>query len=53
MDIGVKVKGAEPPARFEPAGNWNAMVTHRLRVSDPAQIDSEALAWLKRAYENA
>ena len=53
MDIGVKIKGAEPTARFEPAGDWNEMVTHRLRVTDPAQIDAEALAWLKRAYENA
>lgn len=53
MDIGVKVKGAEPTARFEPAGSWNEMVTHRLRVTDPSQIDAEALAWLKRAYESA
>jgi uncharacterized protein DUF4287/uncharacterized protein DUF5655 len=40
MDIGVKVKGAEPTARFEPAGTWNEMVTHRLRVTDPSQIDA-------------
>jgi hypothetical protein len=53
MDIGVKLKGAAPTARFEPAGSWNAMVTHRLRINDPAAIDAEALDWLKRAYENA
>jgi Domain of unknown function (DUF5655) len=29
------------------------MVTHRLRVTDPAQIDDEALDWLKRAYDAA
>jgi hypothetical protein len=29
------------------------MVTHRLRVTDPAQIDDETLDWLKRAYDAA
>jgi hypothetical protein len=53
MDIGIKLKGAEPSTRFEPAGSWNSMVTHRLRVSDPSQLDAETLAWLKRAYQNA
>jgi hypothetical protein len=53
MDIGVKLKDAAPTARFEPAGRWNAMVTHRLRINDPAAIDAEALDWLKRAYESA
>ncbi len=52
LDLGVKLKGVEPTGRFESADGWNSMVTHRLRVSDPAQLDAEALAWLKRAYEN-
>jgi len=29
------------------------MVTERVRISDPAQIDAEVLAWLKQAYEAA
>lgn len=53
MDIGIKLKDAAPTARFVSAGSWNAMVTHRLRVSDPTEIDAEALDWLKRAYERA
>ena len=53
MDIGVKLKGVAPTDRFESAGGWNNMVTHRMRVTDPAQIDEEALAWLRRAYEAA
>ncbi len=52
LDLGVKLKGVVPTGRFESADGWNSMVTHRLRVSDPAQLDAEALAWLKRAYEN-
>jgi hypothetical protein len=31
----------------------NAMVTHRVRISDPKQIDAEVLAWLKQAYDAA
>jgi hypothetical protein len=29
------------------------MVTHRVRITDPAQIDAEVLAWLKLAYDAA
>lgn len=53
LDIGVKLKGAAPTERLEAAGSWNAMVTHRVRISDPKQIDKEVLAWLKKAYEAA
>ena len=53
MDIGIKRKGVAPTERFEAAGSWNALVTHRVRISDPAQIDAEVLAWLKLAYDAA
>ena len=53
FDIGIKLKGTAPAGRFEAAGAWNAMVTHRVRISDPKQIDAEVLAWLKKAYDAA
>ena len=53
MDIGIKLKGVEPTDRLEPAGAWNSMVTHRVRISDPSQLDGELLAWLKQALERA
>jgi hypothetical protein len=53
LDIGIKLKSKEPTGRFESAVAWNSMVTHRVRISDPAQIDAEVLAWLKQAYEAA
>jgi hypothetical protein len=53
MDIGIKLKGAPPKGRFEPSGTWNAMVTHRVRVDDPKQIDAEILSWLHQAYDKA
>lgn len=53
MDIGIKRKGVAPTERFEVAGSWNAMVTHRVRISDPQQIDAEVIAWLQQAYAAA
>ena len=53
LDIGIKFKGVPPTARLEAAGTWHNMVTHRVRITDPKQIDKELLAWLKQAYEVA
>jgi len=53
IDLGIKLKGAAPTERLEAGGTWNAMVTHRVRISDPKQIDKEVLAWLKQAYDAA
>lgn len=50
FDLGIKLKGAPETERFEAAGKWNAMVTHRVRISDPAQLDDEVMAWIARAY---
>lgn len=53
LDIGIKLKGVKPTKRFQAAGSWNPMVTHRVRITDPKQIDKELLAWLKQAYTAA
>ncbi len=53
FDMGIKLKGAAPAGRLEAAGSWNAMVTHRVRITDPKHIDKEMLAWLKQAYDAA
>ena len=53
LDIGIKLKGVAPTERFEAAGAWNAMVTHRVRISDLKEINKEVLAWLKQAYDAA
>lgn len=53
LDIGIKRKGVPPTERFEAAGSWNAMVTHRVRIGDRQQIDSELIGWLKQAYDAA
>jgi hypothetical protein len=29
------------------------MVTHRVRIDDPRQIDASIISWLRQAYEKA
>jgi len=53
LDIGLKLPGVSAVGRFEEAGTWNRMVTHRVRLATPGQIDSELISWLKTAYEAA
>ena len=53
LDIGIKLKGAPSKGRFEESGSWSNMVTHRVRVDDPRQIDAEVIAWLRQAYDKA
>ncbi|HEX5324415.1 MAG TPA: DUF5655 domain-containing protein, partial [Capsulimonadaceae bacterium] len=52
LDIGIK---ADIPSqgRLEESGKWNSMVTRRVRVTDPSQIDQELIGWLHQAYAKA
>jgi hypothetical protein len=50
LDVGIKL-GDEPAGdRLESAGSWNAMVTHRVRLHGPSDLDPELIGWLGRAY---
>ncbi|HLY25343.1 MAG TPA: DUF4287 domain-containing protein [Aggregatilineales bacterium] len=53
LDIGIKRKGVPAEGRFEESGKWNAMVTHRVKITAPDQIDEALTTWLQQAYENA
>jgi hypothetical protein len=53
IDVGINLKGVEPAGRLEASGSFNAMVSHRVRVGQPAEVNAELLGWLKRAYEAA
>jgi len=53
LDIGIKLEGVAPAGRFASAGEWNSVVTHRIRIGDPVDIDRDVLAWLKAAYAAA
>jgi hypothetical protein len=49
MDVGIKLDDAPATGRLEASGGWNQMVTHRVRVGDPQEIDEELIGWLEQA----
>jgi predicted transport protein len=53
LDFGLIIKGKDTTDRLEKAGSWNSMCTHRVRVSEKKEIDSELITWLQEAYEAA
>lgn len=53
FDLGLKLKGVAPSGRLESAGSWNAMVSHRVRIENVAEVDAELVAWLRQAYDVA
>jgi hypothetical protein len=53
FDVGIKLKGAAPTGRLTPAGSWNAIITHRVAVKNPGDVDPELIRWLRSAYEGA
>jgi len=52
LDVGIKFK-REPEGRLEASGSFNAMCSHRVRLSDLAGVDEQLIAWLREAYEQA
>ncbi len=53
LDVGINLKDMEANDRLEPSGSFSAMVSHRVRVEDAIEIDSELKDWLKQAYDEA
>jgi hypothetical protein len=53
IDVGLILKGHKPTSRLEASGSFNAMFTHRVRVSSKSEIDGELKDWLKQAYSDA
>jgi len=53
VDVGINLKGVAPDGRLEKSGSFNAMCTHRVRVSSLDDVNDELLGWLRQAYEQA
>ncbi len=53
FDLGLVLKGTPAAGRLEAAGSWNAMVTHRVRITSPEEVDAEVEAWIRQAWEAA
>ncbi len=53
VDVGINLKGVDPSGRLEASGSFNAMLSHRVRVSSLDEVDNELMGWLTQAYELA
>jgi hypothetical protein len=53
LDLGLILKSTPAEGRLEASGSFNAMFTHRVRLSGPDDLDDEVLGWLRRAYAEA
>lgn len=53
LDIGLKLKGEPFSEKFEDAAAWNEMVTHRVKIETPDQLDVEVLQRLRQAYDKS
>lgn len=51
VDLGLKLAGVEPDGRLEASGSFNAMVSHRVRLTALEEVDDELVAWLRQAYD--
>lgn len=51
VDVGINLKGVDPTDRLEASGSFNSMVSHRVRITEPAEVDTELIDWLRKAYE--
>jgi len=51
VDVGINSKGTKAAGRLEASGSFNAMVSHRVRVSDVKEVNKELIGWLKKAYD--
>ncbi len=53
VDVGINLKGEAPTDRLEASGSFNSMVSHRVKLADKKDVDTELKKWLKAAYEKA
>ena len=53
MDLGLILRGVEPEGRLEASGSWNAMFSHRVRLVGVADVDTEVIGWIQKAYDSA
>lgn len=53
IDLGLKIKDKPTTDRLENSGPFGTMCTHRVKLTEVEQVDSELKAWLKEAYDKA
>ena len=52
-DVGVRRTGTAPKGRLEASGSFNAMVSHRVKISKVSEVNDALIGWLRKAYDAA
>lgn len=53
FDVGIQLMDVPATERLEASGSFNAMVSHRVRLSSVKDVDRELLGWLRQAYDGS
>ena len=53
IDLGFKLKDKPNTDRLEGSGPFGTMCTHRVKISDLAEVDKELKDWIKEAYQKS
>ena len=53
VDVGLILKDVPAAGRLESAQGFNALFTHRVRLTAVADVDAQLVSWLKNAYDRA
>lgn len=53
IDLGFKLKDKPVTERLENSGPFGTMCTHRVRLSNENEVDSELKEWIKEAYDRS
>ena len=53
IDLGFKLKDKPITNRLENSGPFGTMCTHRVKISESAEIDNELKSWILEAYEKS
>ncbi len=53
IDLGFKLKDKRITDRLESSGPFGTMCTHRVKISDVAEVDKELKDWIKEAYQQS
>ena len=53
IDLGLNIKNEVAKGRLEKSGSFNAMVSHRVRLENAADVDKDVSTWIKKAWSEA
>lgn len=53
VDLGINLRDEPVTDRLEISGSFNAMVSHRVRLEKPGDVDAAVKRWLEQAYSQA